>query len=109
MKIRVQGLNANLTPSIREWAVRRITSALNHLSARVRSVALRLRDENGPKGGRDKRCVAEARLVQGGTVLVEARDEDLYAAISRVSDRLSRRVGGEVSRARRLHRSRLTP
>ena len=63
---------------------------------------LRMDDVNGPRGGADKRCQIVARLTPTGEVRVQELDGDLYAAISRATDRLDRAVGREVERLREM-------
>lgn len=105
MQIRVHCRSITLTASIREWASRRVLFAVGQFGTRVRSVAVRLSDENGPKGGHDQRCLMEARIASAGCVVAEVRDPDLYAAISRAADRLGRRVRTELDRQRTGRRS----
>lgn len=100
MNIRVHSRSVELTEAIRAWAERRVLFALGQFGARVRSVAVRLSDENGPKGGPDQRCVMEARVSSAGSVVAEVLDADLYAAISRAAGRLGRRVRGDLERAK---------
>ncbi|HRJ48546.1 MAG TPA: HPF/RaiA family ribosome-associated protein, partial [Opitutaceae bacterium] len=92
MKINVRSRTSQVTPSIREWAERRVLFALGQFSARLRVVHVCLSDENGPKGGADQRCLMEARMTPGRGVVAEDRDPDLYAAVSRAAERLGRRV-----------------
>lgn len=100
MHIRVHCRSVALTPSIDEWATRRLLFALGQFGTRIRSVVLRLSDENGPRGGSDQRCLIEARIVNGGSVVAQVQDRDMYAAISRAAERVSRRVRAELDRER---------
>lgn len=105
MHVNVYSRNAELTEAIRDWAARRVLFALGQFGPRVRSVAVRLSDENGPKGGTDQRCLMEARVVSAGSVVAEVHDQDLYTAISRCADRLGRRVRTELDREKTERRS----
>lgn len=98
MNIRVHSRSIELTEAIREWANRRVLFAVGQFGTRVRSVSVRLSDENGPKGGADQRCLMEARIASAGSVVAEVQDPDLYTAISRAADRLGRRVRTELDR-----------
>lgn len=109
MKIDVRSRTTEITPSIREWAERRVLFALGQFSARLRSVHVRVSDENGPKGGVDQRCLMEARFGTGGSLVAEVRDPDLYAAVSRAAERLGRRVREVIDRERSGRRSEPMP
>ncbi len=100
MQIEVRSRRGTVTPSIRQWAERRIRFAVGQFGAQVRKVRGVLSDENGPKGGVDKRCQLEARCGDLGVILAEVRDTDVYAAISRAAERLGRRVRTAVERKR---------
>lgn len=107
MQIDVRRRDGQLTEEIQQWARRRVLFALGQFGTRVRSVSIRLNDENGPKGGVDQRCLMEARIAGAANVVADVHDADLSAAISRAADRLGRRVRTELDRERT--RRRLTP
>lgn len=100
MQIDIHCRDSGLTESIREWAERRILFAVGQFGTRVRSVKVRLSDENGPKGGVDQRCIMEARLTRAANVVAEVHDSDVYAAVSRAADRLGRCVRTRLDRER---------
>ncbi len=61
---------------------------------------MKLSDENGPRGGEDKRCRVRVGVDGPQDVVVEDVESDLYIAIDRAADRAGRVV------ARRLERQR---
>jgi putative sigma-54 modulation protein len=65
----------------------------------VHSVVMRLADENGPRGGLDKRCTIRAHLPGTPPVVIEQQEADLYVAIDRAADRAARAVSRRLGKA----------
>lgn len=99
MQIAIQARGLRLTEGIRTQAERRVRLALGSASGRVHSVVMRLADENGPRGGVDKRCTIRANLRGGPPVIIEHQEADLYVAIDRAADRAGRAVSRRLERA----------
>jgi len=99
MQIDIQAKGFRLTEGLRTQAERRVRFALGATSSRVRSVVMRLQDENGPRGGVDKRCTIRANLPGGPPVIIEHQEADLYVAIDRAADRAGRAVSRRLERA----------
>jgi putative sigma-54 modulation protein len=89
-----------LTPSLREYLARRLRRAFVSLHNRIQSVSVRLRDLNGPKGGRDMLCQVAVIIPGRPTVLVKDVQEDMYAAIDSAFKRASYRATQLVTRQR---------
>jgi ribosome-associated translation inhibitor RaiA len=98
MKIDIKARGFRLTEGLRTQAERRVRFALGSTSGRVRSVVIRLADENGPRGGVDKRCTIRATLAGGAPVIIEHQEADLYVAIDRAADRAARAVSRRLER-----------
>jgi len=92
MQIDIKARGFRLTEGLRTQAERRVRFALGATSGRVRSVDMRLADENGPRGGLDKRCTIRANLPGVPPVVIEQQEADLYVAIDRAADRAARAV-----------------
>ena len=99
MQIDIQARGFRLTAGLRTQAERRVRFALGSTSGRVRSIVIRLADENGPRGGVDKRCTIRANLPGGPPVIIEQQEADLYVAIDRAADRAARAVSRRLDRA----------
>ncbi len=98
MQIGVQTRGFDLTEALRNYCERRMRFALGSSSARVRSALVRLTDENGPKGGIDKRCSIRVVLHEAPMVVVTQDDSDIYIAVDRAADRISRTISRRLGR-----------
>lgn len=92
MQIDIKARGFRLTEGLSNQAERRVRFALGATSGRVRSVVMRLADENGQRGGLEKRCTIRANLPGAPPVVIEQREADLYVAIDRAADRAARAV-----------------
>jgi putative sigma-54 modulation protein len=101
MQIDIQARGFKLTEGLRTQAERRVRFALGSTSGRVRSIVMRLADENGPRGGLDKRCTIRASLPGAPPVIIEQQEADLYVAIDRAADRAGRAVSRQLEKASR--------
>ena len=100
MNIHIQARGFALTDSLREHVERRLRFAFGWADDRLRQVSVRLWDENGPRGGEDKRCRIQIAFPGAPSVVIDDTEADLYVAIDRAADRAGRSV------ARRLERQR---
>jgi len=98
MQIDIQSRGFKLTEGLRTQAERRVRFAFGSTSGRVRSVVMRLADENGPRGGVDKRCTIRANLSGIPPVVIEQQEADLYVAIDRAADRAARAVSRRLKK-----------
>ena len=81
-------------------AQKRLELALGRFVGRVRSTRVRLTDLNGPRGGRDKKCLIAVRLRRPRRVIViEDVDADAATLVSRAADRAARAVSRAVEAA----------
>ena len=98
MQIAIQARGFRLTAALRTRAERRVRFALGSASGRIRSIVIRLADENGPRGGVDTRCTIRANVPGGPPVIIEQQEADLYVAIDRAADRAGRAVSRRLAR-----------
>ena len=97
MRFDIQARGFRLTDALRTRTEHRVREALASAADRLGQVVVRLSDNNGPRGGVDKRCMIRAELPGARVVVIEQHDADLYAAIDRATDRagstITRRLG----------------
>ncbi|MFK7819525.1 MAG: HPF/RaiA family ribosome-associated protein [Planctomycetaceae bacterium] len=87
--IHAKGLH--VSSDTRETVNDRLDVALHRFSDEVAKVHTTLENVNGPKGGRDKRCVLNVTLTHHGAPLVcSARHMQLEGAVSQAARRLTR-------------------
>src|SRR3990167_8324094 len=98
MRLDIRGVNVPVTEAIRKVVEHRLSFALSRFANRISRVTVRLVDVNGPKGGKDKKCLVTTVLIPTISVVVEDVDPDLYVAIDRAMDRLGRVVGRRLKR-----------
>ncbi len=92
MHIDIQAKGVKLTEALRAQAEGRLRFALGSASGRVRNVIVRLADEDGPRGGVDKRCTIQVNVAGAAPVIIEHQEADLRLAIDRAADRMGRAV-----------------
>jgi len=95
MRIEITSANIPCGSVIEEHIVRRAHFALGRFVAQIHGVTVRLADENGPRGGEDKRCRTIVRRRRGEPIVAECLGSDLLTAI----DQSLQRAGRALSRA----------
>jgi len=79
---------------------RRAAFSLDRFRHHIRRVRAKLWDDNGPRGGADKRCRLTLDLSRGPQLHVEAGDRDPRVAVDLALDRASRSLARSVERSR---------
>ena len=81
------------------WASGVVEQALSRVGDRITRVEVHLSDENGKKtGGRDKRCMMEARLEGHRPIAVTDESDRLDGAIAGAAAKLKRSLDHTLSR-----------
>lgn len=96
IQLRTHGLTP--TQELLVHVHRRLAFALARFHPRVRTVRVLLADENGPRGGTDKRCRIDIVLAHRGRILVEHISSDVLAAVDSAAQRSARAVDRIVKR-----------
>lgn len=111
MRCDIRSGHVNLRPTVRDYIEERLDRSLGRIKDRISHVTIRVDDINGPKGGVDMRCHAEAHLVRSGMILADVVAGDLRTAVDEAADRLALRIIKELGRQRevRRHKNRITP
>jgi ribosomal subunit interface protein len=100
MQIEIQARNFSLTEALRVHIQRRLGFALSTRYEHIKRILVRLSDINGPRGGNDKCCLIQVVLPGQADVVIEDTESDLYVAIDRAADRVSRTVTRRLGRLR---------
>jgi len=104
MRLQVNGLNLNLTDNLLDHVDRRFRFALDRMEARVSSVTVRLADENGPRGGRDKQCRVLVTMTTGETIVLNEKGDDIHRVVDRASEKTKRLVNKRIDKKRNKRR-----
>jgi len=104
MKIHVRAVNLELDRKMRAEVQSRLQASLSRLAHRILRVAVRIVDQNGPRGGVDIACLVDIRLRPRGRLFIEETDISLLGAVSVAADAASTAVARSVERSRDLHR-----
>jgi ribosomal subunit interface protein len=92
MKLTVRGHGVAVTDEMREHAERKVEYAFDRFGPRITAVDIVLQDENGPRGGVDKRCHVAVHGRRGWVVRAGDEADEFLAAIDRAVDRAARAV-----------------
>ena len=96
MNLRIVAKNLTIGDDFRDRIERRLYFALGRFSPAVKSVDLTFRDENGPRGGVDKRCRIVVRVRGAEDIVVEGRGDNASALVNRTADRAGRAVARAI-------------
>jgi putative sigma-54 modulation protein len=86
--------------AVRAYIEHELLNSLRRFSPRIRRTTLQIVDNNGPRGGMDKTCRINIRLVPTGSVRIEDTDVDMFAAVDRAIERATRSVSRAIERVR---------
>lgn len=100
----IRAIGRRLTDGFRDLVARRVETALDRFDSRIQSVAIRLADVNGPKGGRDKRCLIAITGRGLSRIRVQAEADTWRGAVDLAAERASRAVARRIDakRAKRV-------
>ena len=100
MELRLRVRHSDFPEILQAYAKRRLGFALGRFANRIGRLTTRIDDVNGPRGGIDKLCCINARLIPTGTLVMHAVDANAVVAIDRVADRIARAVRRKLERRR---------
>lgn len=98
VKIQIRERNIEVSEHLRTHVERRLGYALARFGQRIARVIVRFSDAEG-EGGADKRCQIHVGL-KSRSARVEDADADLFIAVDRASERISRSVAHVLERER---------
>lgn len=106
LKFLARGISTN--PALEAYVTRRLYFAVGRFLNHLRTVRVTLSDENGPRGGADKRCKLFLGLGRRGSLVVEDTATSVRAAVDNASERAHRAVARLVRRHLDRKRERLS-
>lgn len=90
MNLKISGHHLEVTPALREYVTTKLDRVLRHFDQVIETAVLLTVDNHREK---EKRQKAEINLhLKGKDIFVETCDEDMYAAIDLLIDKLDRQV-----------------
>lgn len=105
MRIAVREQGVAVSTAGRDYARERIGHALANVHCYVQTVSVYLSDQNGPRGGEDKRCHVAVNMVVGPPLHIETRGGSITAIVDGAADKVGHRV---LEAIRRNHDRRRT-
>jgi putative sigma-54 modulation protein len=100
MKISVRCKSFEGSEHLAEHVISKVHQHLSRFGHRVSAVEARMSDVNGPRGGRDKRCVFTVRVLGSPPIHVEELHESIYAATDLAMARVEEAVARSIERSR---------
>lgn len=82
----------------------RFEQALDHFDQHTLKLKVVFSDVNGPKGGRDKHCMAQLRLRGSHEVVIEEEGAEILGVAGVTADRLATVVDRTIKKDRQLRR-----
>lgn len=95
--VRFRGLRGS--PQLVEMVTQRVHRRLSHFDSQLSDIVLRISDENGPKGGMDKRCHFVVRGPRLGALNLTQTHAEVLSGVDLGLDRLAHLVGRTLERA----------
>ncbi len=93
------------TDSLRQYLQRHLRRVTERFSSIAQSIHVRLRDENGPKGGLDQHCTIEVRCRRLGPIIAEAKQRTLRLAVDEACEKIEHALDHAVGALREKRRT----
>jgi ribosomal subunit interface protein len=98
--------HVDLVNALRAYVERRLRLKLGRHAGHVRTLKLRLTEQDSTTASGAKLCFLAAKLVPAGEVIVMETNRDLYKAVSHAIERLKTALQRKIERQRSRRRSR---
>lgn len=103
MNLTISGHHLEVTPALRSYVTNKLDRITRHFD-QVVDIRVLLTVENQTE--KERRQRAECMIhVKGNDLFAESADEDLYAALDKLVDKLDRQVGRHKTRIKDHHNS----
>ena len=100
MHVDIHSQGLHLSDETRRDVERRLAFALARFEPRLLRTEVYVSEQNGPRGGVDKRCRVVLRSRPHLSVVVERDDADLGAAVACAADRAAQALARQLKRRR---------
>lgn len=104
MNITTSAQDFEMSDAIDQFVRNRLNSALRRFDDEITAVDVYMKDENGPKGGVDKRVIIRVRQRSRPMFAVDTASENLYAAVELGVKRTKRVIRRQLRKTRRISR-----
>lgn len=101
MKLKIDIYNKRHNPKIEDFIRSRLEMVVGRFHKRLARIEVRVDDENAGKGGVDKVCNIDAKMIPRGKLHVSAHEADIREAILKSIHRLEAVVAKTVDRGHR--------
>jgi putative sigma-54 modulation protein len=92
MKLVIQGKNIDVTDAIREYVHQKIEKAVSHFDYLLTEVDINLSVEKNPRINPSRQSAEVTMYVNGSVVRAQESNENLYASIDLVADKIARQL-----------------
>lgn len=99
--MRINVINKKRNPQVDDFVREKLDSIVGRFDDRIQHVDVHVVDQNDGKGGEDKICTIDIKLIPRGQLHVRAKNENLYAAISKAIHRAETVVAKAIDRTHR--------
>ena len=106
MKIEIKTKNVKNDGAVREFAKRKLHSALDRIEERIEDVTLRLEDETKDSSLFDGNCRIEVDLRPRGHIHVSAKSDSAFDCVIQAIRKMEHAVKHDIDRHRRAKRIR---
>lgn len=104
MNITTRAQDFEMSDAIDRFVRRRLKKAFRRLDDEITAVDVYMKDENGPKGGEDKRVIIRVRQRNRPQFVVDTTCENLYAAVELGVKRAKRVIRRHLRKSRKVSR-----
>lgn len=98
MRLKIVSRKFRLSEALQNHLERRAQFAFGRFAAAVHSIQVTLLDENGPRGGVDKRCRVLVSPRRGESIVVEGRGAQLEPLVDQTLERAARSLARGLKR-----------
>lgn len=106
MNINLQARDFHLTDSLESKIRQKMNILLSRFDHKIRTTRVVLSDINGPKGGKDKRCIIKIEVHNFKTIVIDEVTDNMHESISRGSQQAKRAIAKLVDKSRGKKRER---